>query len=70
MLDKIRQIAAGYEPALVASFVAALFTLAAGLGIAVGDLPAKVDAVLTFIAFAAPVIAGIHTRSKVTPISK
>jgi len=73
-LNKIRNVlddaASGYEPAVVASVAAAAFTLAAGLGLAVGDLPQKVNAVLAFLAFVAPLIAGAVTRAKVTPMSR
>lgn len=68
-LDFIRRAAAGYEPAVVKSIVAAVFLLAAELGIQTGDLPQKVDAVLRFLQFAAPLIAGISIRANVTPVS-
>ena len=67
-IEKIRRAAAGYEPALVSAIVAAGFTLAAGLGLIVGSLPEQVDAVLTFVAFVAPILAGTYTRAKVSPL--
>lgn len=69
-LDWIDAAADGYEPALVTSIVTAIFTLAAGLGLTVGDLPAKANVVLTFLAFIAPIIGGAITRSKVTPTKR
>jgi hypothetical protein len=69
VLDFIRRAAAGYEPAVVASVAAAVFLLAAELGIQTGDLPEKVDAVLRFAQFIAPLIAGVGIRQKVTPVS-
>lgn len=65
VLAYVRAAAGGYEPAVVSSVVAAAFVLAAGLGITVGDLPEKVNAGLTFLAFVAPLVAGKVTRSKV-----
>ncbi len=70
MLSKLREIAAGYEPALVASIVAAVFTLSAGLGISLANYSAQVDAILAFLAFAAPLAAGRYVRAKVTPLAK
>lgn len=68
MLAYVRSAAAGYEPAVVSSVVAAAFVLAAGLGITVGDLPEKANAVLTFLAFVAPLVAGRVTRGKVRTV--
>lgn len=70
MFDKIKEIAAGYEPALVASIVAAVFVLAAGLGVTLAQWSDEADAVLTFLAFIAPILAGGYTRSKVTPLAR
>lgn len=66
----VRDAARGYEPAVASQVVAAVFTLAAGLGLAVGDLPAKADAVLAFLAVTAPMVAGVVTRQRVTPLAK
>lgn len=66
-MGKVRDFATGYEPAVAAAVVAAVFTLFAGLGIAVGDWDVKVNAVLAFVAFVAPLLAGGYTRGKVTP---
>lgn len=67
VLDFIGRTLSGYEPVVAAQVVAATFTAAAGLGIAVGDWPQKVDAVLTFAAVVVPLLAGVYARSKVTP---
>lgn len=67
LITLIRRAAAGYEPAVVASVAAAFFVLLAGLGITVGDFPDKVNAILTFVAFVAPILGGAATRAKVTP---
>ncbi len=63
----IRRAAAGYEPVVASQIVAAFFTLCAGLGIVVGDLPNKVNAVLAFAGVVLPMIAGAYARQKVTP---
>lgn len=68
IITRIRAAAAGYEPALASSILAAGLTLAAGLGLVVGDFPEKANAILTFIAFLAPIVAGAYTRSKVIPV--
>lgn len=68
VLAYVRSAAGGYEPAVVSSIVAASFVLAAGLGITVGDLPEKANAVLTFLAFIAPIVAGKVTRSRVRTV--
>lgn len=69
LINFIRRAAAGYEPVVAAQFVAAAFTLAAGLGLAVGDLPEKVNALLAFVGVVAPIIAGAYSRQKVTPVA-
>jgi uncharacterized membrane protein YphA (DoxX/SURF4 family) len=64
----IRSAAAGYEPVVAAQVVAAVFSLLAGLGIAVADWSDKADAVLAFVGVVAPLIAGAYSRSKVSPV--
>ena len=68
ILSALRALAAGYEPARASAIAAAVFTLAAGLGLSVGDLPQKVDAVLVFLATVSVLIAGEATRKRVTPV--
>ena len=69
MIDSIRRAAAGYEPVLVASIVGAVVALLAGVGIPqVTNYSDQVNAVLTFLAFIAPIVAGGVARSKVTPV--
>jgi len=70
IIETVREVAGGYEPAVVSSVAAAAFVLAAGLGIGVGDLPEKVNAVLVFVAFVAPLIAGTYARAKVQPLKR
>lgn len=65
LFRRVREYARDYEPAVAAAIVAAVFQLLAGLGIAVGDLPEKVDAVLAFLAVAATLVAGRATRARV-----
>ncbi len=67
VINFIRRAAAGYEPVVAGQVVAAFFTLCAGLGLAVGDLPAKANAGLAFIGVIAPLLAGAYSRQKVTP---
>lgn len=62
----IRVWAEDYEPAVARTAAAAVFQLLAGLGIAVGDLPEQVDAVLAFVAIAATLLAGRSIRKRVT----
>lgn len=69
-MNKFEQIIAGYEPVAVASVATAVFVLLAGLGIAVGDLPDKVNAVLAFLAVMAPMLSGWLARMRVTPTGK
>ncbi|WP_311208711.1 MULTISPECIES: hypothetical protein [unclassified Aeromicrobium] len=68
VVDFVGRAATGYEPAVTAALVAAFFTMLSGIGLVVGDLPQKVDAVLGFVAFVAPLIAGWYARQKVAPI--
>lgn len=63
---KVREWARDYEPAVAATVVAAFFQMLVGVGIAVGDWPAKVDAVLGFVAVLSTVLAGKSIRSQVT----
>jgi hypothetical protein len=63
----VRRAAAGYEPAVMTSLAAATFVAAAQLGINVGDLPEKVDAVLTWLSVVATLVAGARIRAKVEP---
>ena len=63
----IRNVIAGYEPALVRSVVVAVFVLLAAFGIGSGDLPPQVEALLTFAAFVIPIIGGLLIRRKVSP---
>lgn len=63
----IQNLAAGYEPVAAAQLVAAIFTAAAGLGLVLGDLPQQVDAILGFLAVAAPLVAGKVGRDRVVP---
>lgn len=68
MIDAIRRAAAGYEPVLVASIVGAVVALLVGVGVPqVTDWTDEADAVLTFLAFIAPIVAGGVARAKVTP---
>lgn len=59
-----------YEPAVAATLVAAFFQMLVGLGIAVGDWPAKVDAVLAFVAILTTVLAGREIRKRVQPVAR
>lgn len=70
IMNKVREFAAGWEPALAAAIIAAVFALATQLGIAVGDLPDKVSGILAFIAVIAPLVAGGYVRQKVSPLKK
>lgn len=63
----IQNLAAGYEPVEAAQFVAAIFTMLSGLGLVLGDLPIQADAVLGFLAVAAPLIAARRGRNQVVP---
>jgi hypothetical protein len=65
----IRDALAGYEPTLVRAFAVAVFVLLASFGIGTGDLPPQVEAVLTFLTFAVPIIGGYLTRRKVIPVA-
>ena len=68
-IDTIRNAAAGYEPVLVASIVGAIVALLVGVGIPqVTSLSDEVDAVLTFLAFLAPIVAGGVARAKVVTV--
>lgn len=62
---KVREWATEYEPAVAAVLVAAFFQLLVGLGIAVGDWPAKVDSVLAFLAVLTTLLAGRSIRRRV-----
>lgn len=62
---RIRAWAEDYEPAVAKTAAAAVFQLLAALGIAVGDLPQQVDAVLAFVAIAATLLAGRSIRKRV-----
>lgn len=71
MFDKARTFlhnaGKGYEPTLVRSGVVALFMVLSAFGLGSGNLPAQVEWLLTFASLAAPVLAGISIRKKVTP---
>jgi len=68
IINFIRDAAAGYEPVVAAQAVAAVFTLLAGLGIAVAGWSDKADAVLAFVGVVAPLIAAGYSRAKVSPV--
>lgn len=61
-------IIAGYEPVRVRAFVGAVLVLLASFGIGSGGFPPQVDAVLAFLAFVVPILAGELARRKVTPV--
>jgi hypothetical protein len=61
-------LAAGYEPVMARTIVAAFFVMLAGAGIGSGSLPPAVEAVLGFLAIIAPIVAGKLAREKVTPV--
>ena len=67
----MKELFTKYEPVLAAQIVGALFVLAAGLGLRqVDSLKDEADAILTFLAFGVPLVAGTYSRSKVAPIEK
>lgn len=61
----VREFALWYEPAVAKAIVAAFFQMLLGLGVAVGDFPAKVDAVLAFVTVVTTLVAGKSIRSSV-----
>lgn len=65
VLARLREWATNYEPAVAAALAAAFFQMLVGLGIVVGDWPAKVDAVLAFVAVLATLVAGKSVRANV-----
>lgn len=66
----VTDLASGYEPARAAALLTAFFTLLVGLGITVGDLPAKGEAVLAFLTVVAPLLAARAVRRRVMPVKK
>lgn len=66
MWQDIKHWAARYEPAVARTLVAALLQILVVAGIGLGNLPEIVDAVLTFVALAATMLAGRSIRKSVS----
>lgn len=64
-LSRLREWATYYEPATAKALVAAFFQILMVAGIALGDWPKIIDAVLAFVALAATVLAGRSIRNAV-----
>lgn len=64
----IKSLLAGYEPAMARSIALAVFVLLGAFGLGSGNLPPQVEAILTFLAFALPLLAGWLIRQKVIPM--
>lgn len=68
MRNFIRNLLAGYEPALARSIALAVVVLLGAFGLGSGNLPPQAEAVLTFLAFIVPIATGWFIRRKVEPV--
>jgi len=68
IVQLVRDMIAGYEPARVRAIALAVFVLLGAFGLGSGNLPTQAEAVLTFLAFGVPIVAGELIRRKVIPV--